>query len=99
MLREIWDTKAEWMIIIDYGNKAGFQSVGDAREYLLRKGRKQVQRVANAVGESAEGESAAESSTAGSTPPLTGTHVVAPVSRTDHGTVIFYGFLRTFFFI
>lgn len=82
MLREIWDTKAEWMVIIDYGNKAGFQCVGDAREYFLRKGRKQVQRVANAVADPVGGEPIAESSTAGSTPALVGTHVVAPVSQT-----------------
>lgn len=80
MLREIWDTKAEWMVIIDYGNKAGFQCVGDARDYLLRKGRKQAQRVANEAADSPEGEPVAESSTTGSTPALVGTYVVAPVS-------------------
>ncbi|KAG8981721.1 37S ribosomal protein S22 [Tulasnella sp. 427] len=66
------------MVIIDYGNKAGFQCVGDAREYLLKKGRKQAQRVPNAAAELVEGEAAAESSVAGSLPSLVGTHVVAP---------------------
>ncbi|KAG8934616.1 37S ribosomal protein S22 [Tulasnella sp. 408] len=78
MLREIWDTKAEWTVIIDYGSKAGFQCVGDARDYLLRKGRKQAQRVANEAADSPEGEPVAESSTTGSTPALVGTYVVAP---------------------
>lgn len=56
-------------IIIDHATKDGFQCVGDARDYLLRKGRKQAQRAHDSLGEPQSSEAS-----------TLGTHVVAPVS-------------------
>ncbi|KAG9013377.1 37S ribosomal protein S22 [Tulasnella sp. JGI-2019a] len=85
MLREMWSTGAEYMIVIDHGTKEGFQYVADAREFLLRKGRQETKHADEPV--DAEAEQHAETSQQGSTPsPVAsadaskrlGSHVVAP---------------------
>ncbi|KAG8739013.1 37S ribosomal protein S22, partial [Ceratobasidium sp. 428] len=42
MVTEIWDSGAEWMVIIDHGTPAGFDSVAQARELLLELGRREL---------------------------------------------------------
>ncbi|CCO29928.1 hypothetical protein BN14_03952 [Rhizoctonia solani AG-1 IB] len=39
MVTEMWQSGAEWMVIIDHGTPAGFDSVAQARELLLDLGR------------------------------------------------------------
>ncbi|KAG8881935.1 37S ribosomal protein S22 [Tulasnella sp. 331] len=85
MLREMWSTGAEYMVVIDHGTKQGFQYVADAREFLLRKGRQENKHADDLV--ELESEPVAESSQQGSIPSRAdslniskrvGSHVVAP---------------------
>ncbi|CAE6441102.1 unnamed protein product [Rhizoctonia solani] len=41
MVTEMWESGAEWMVIIDHGNATGFDSVAQARELLLELGRQE----------------------------------------------------------
>ncbi|QRV83443.1 37S ribosomal protein S22, mitochondrial [Ceratobasidium sp. AG-Ba] len=43
MVSEMWDSGAEWMVVIDHGTPAGFDSVARARELLLDLGRTEVE--------------------------------------------------------
>ncbi|KAG8966561.1 37S ribosomal protein S22 [Tulasnella sp. 419] len=63
ILRQLWDTGAEYIVVIDHGTKDGFKLVGDARQYLLRKGQKELDGSQNAEQQPNE---------------LSGAHVVAP---------------------
>ncbi|KAI0081133.1 Rsm22-domain-containing protein [Panus rudis PR-1116 ss-1] len=42
LLKEIWESGADTIILIDHNSIAGFEAIADAREYLLRKGRKEL---------------------------------------------------------
>ncbi|CAE6470550.1 unnamed protein product [Rhizoctonia solani] len=42
MVTEMWESGAEWMVIIDHGTAAGFESVAQARELLLEIGRREL---------------------------------------------------------
>ncbi|KAF8711656.1 Mitochondrial small ribosomal subunit Rsm22, partial [Rhizoctonia solani] len=42
MVTEMWQSGAEWMVIIDHGTPTGFDSVAQARELLLDLGRKEL---------------------------------------------------------
>ncbi|KDQ14022.1 hypothetical protein BOTBODRAFT_66460 [Botryobasidium botryosum FD-172 SS1] len=70
MLREMWATGADVMIVLDHGSREGFKCVADAREYLLGKGKK-------AINKAAELDSIAEAN-GSSSPSKLGSHVVAP---------------------
>ncbi|KAH7334485.1 mitochondrial small ribosomal subunit Rsm22-domain-containing protein [Rhizoctonia solani] len=63
MVTEMWESGAEWMVIIDHGNATGFDSVAQARELLLELGRR-------------ESDSQPEGPDGSSREP--GSHVVAP---------------------
>ncbi|CAE6495971.1 unnamed protein product [Rhizoctonia solani] len=62
MVIEMWDSGAEWMVIIDHGTTSGFDSVAQARELLLELGRQEL----NSQSEGQEGSRER------------GSHVVAP---------------------
>ncbi|KAG8902132.1 37S ribosomal protein S22 [Tulasnella sp. 403] len=84
MLREVWKTGAEYMVFIDHATKDGFQCIGDARDYLLKKGRKQLDK-ANAQSPESISETSSQQPLGAS--PI-GTHVVAPLEwkgRTEEG--------------
>ncbi|CAE6401210.1 unnamed protein product [Rhizoctonia solani] len=63
MVTEMWQSGAEWMVMIDHGTTTGFDSVAQARELLLDLGRKEL---------SSQVEGSDESKRA------LGSHVVAP---------------------
>ncbi|KAJ1301502.1 hypothetical protein OPQ81_008757 [Rhizoctonia solani] len=63
MVTEMWESGAEWMVVIDHGNTTGFDSVAQARELLLELGRREL---------SAQAEGSSESSG------RLGSHVIAP---------------------
>ncbi|KAF8604014.1 hypothetical protein BDV93DRAFT_492700 [Ceratobasidium sp. AG-I] len=65
MVSEMWESGAEWMVIVDHGTQDGFDSVAQARELLLELGRKEV--TAHTDGSKAEGGTRDA-----------GSHVVAP---------------------
>ncbi|KAG8739333.1 37S ribosomal protein S22 [Ceratobasidium sp. 414] len=63
MVTEMWESGAEWMVVIDHGTPAGFDNVARARELLLELGRCELK---------ARAESSPVEQGAG------GSHVVAP---------------------
>ncbi|CAE6450919.1 unnamed protein product [Rhizoctonia solani] len=63
MVTEMWESGAEWMVVIDHGTTTGFESVARARELLIELGRQEF----NSQSEGPE-ESSRER----------GSHVVAP---------------------
>ncbi|KAF9513878.1 hypothetical protein BS47DRAFT_1343701 [Hydnum rufescens UP504] len=71
MLREMWNTGAETMVIIDNGSEEGFKIVADAREYLLSKGRKSLKLSEATTAQDTEDTNAVFNN-------LPGSHVVAP---------------------
>ncbi|TCD70126.1 37S ribosomal protein S22 [Steccherinum ochraceum] len=40
MVKEMWESGAETIILIDHGTNAGFSNIAEAREFLLKQGRK-----------------------------------------------------------
>jgi len=42
-VKEMWSSGAELLILIDHDTHAGFQSIAEAREFLLRMGRKEFE--------------------------------------------------------
>ncbi|CAL1694264.1 unnamed protein product [Somion occarium] len=42
LLKEIWESGADIIVLIDHSSKAGFEAISEAREFLLRKGRQQL---------------------------------------------------------
>ncbi|KAF8526309.1 Rsm22-domain-containing protein [Hysterangium stoloniferum] len=45
MVKEMWESGADVLVIIEDGSANGFQQVADAREYLLKLGRREVEAV------------------------------------------------------
>ncbi|KAG8683282.1 37S ribosomal protein S22, partial [Ceratobasidium sp. 394] len=43
MVTEMWESGAEWMVIIDHGTPAGFDNVARARDLLLELGRREFE--------------------------------------------------------
>lgn len=69
-------------VIVDYGTKEGFQYVGDARDYLLRRGRKETKAATQAAeNDNSLKHEASTSSTVdqNTNVKVVGSHVVAPV--------------------
>ncbi|KAG9084478.1 37S ribosomal protein S22, partial [Ceratobasidium sp. 392] len=65
MVTEMWDSGAEWMVVIDHGTPTGFDSVAHARELLLELGRRGLEARANNPSSELDA-------------PRLGSHVVAP---------------------
>lgn len=42
IVKQMWDSGAELLVLIDHNTKEGFEAVADAREWLLRQGRKEM---------------------------------------------------------
>ncbi|KAJ3532591.1 hypothetical protein NMY22_g7683 [Coprinellus aureogranulatus] len=42
MVKEMWESGAHTLVLIDHDNKAGFEAIAQAREYLLQLGRKEL---------------------------------------------------------
>ncbi|OSX67019.1 hypothetical protein POSPLADRAFT_1164299 [Postia placenta MAD-698-R-SB12] len=43
LLREIWESGAGVIVLIDHSSREGFENIAEAREYLLHLGRKELQ--------------------------------------------------------
>ncbi|KAJ3487116.1 hypothetical protein NLI96_g3758 [Meripilus lineatus] len=43
LVKEIWESGAEMMILIDHNTTAGYENIAEAREVLLRMGRKELE--------------------------------------------------------
>ncbi|KZS91904.1 hypothetical protein SISNIDRAFT_456089, partial [Sistotremastrum niveocremeum HHB9708] len=42
-VKQMWESGAEYIVIMDHGNDAGFRAVAEAREYLLKVGRLEIE--------------------------------------------------------
>lgn len=65
-IKQMWDSGTEYIVLVDHDTKEGFLAIAEAREYLLKCGRKEVE--AKEQGEIWEDDS------------RRGCYVVAPVS-------------------
>lgn len=43
LVKEIWESGAETIVLIDHNSAAGFEAIAGAREYLLKLGRKELE--------------------------------------------------------
>ncbi|TFK26729.1 3-methyl-2-oxobutanoate hydroxymethyltransferase [Coprinopsis marcescibilis] len=80
LVKEMWESGADTLVLIDHSTREGFDVIGQAREYLLRRGRKEVAAF-EAESLSASGEADAENrapSNIKSTSTPRGSYVVAP---------------------
>ncbi|KAF8308419.1 hypothetical protein DL93DRAFT_1883914 [Clavulina sp. PMI_390] len=80
MLRELWNTGADTMIVIDHATADGFAQVAAAREYLLKKGQ-QPPKTGHSIIEVAPVETDSQSllpAESTEPPSIVGSHVVAP---------------------
>ncbi|EAU92266.1 3-methyl-2-oxobutanoate hydroxymethyltransferase [Coprinopsis cinerea okayama7 len=44
LVKEMWESGAHTLVLMDHNTKEGFESIAQAREYLLRQGRKEVEK-------------------------------------------------------
>ncbi|KAF9015764.1 hypothetical protein BDQ17DRAFT_1341619 [Cyathus striatus] len=76
MVNEMWESGAHTLVIIDHNTKAGLEAVAEAREYLLKMGRKELEVIEESTElESSELEDQAAELKTRSTH---GSHVIAP---------------------
>ncbi|KAH6916649.1 3-methyl-2-oxobutanoate hydroxymethyltransferase [Coprinopsis sp. MPI-PUGE-AT-0042] len=72
LVKQMWESGAHTLVLIDHNTKEGFEVIGQAREFLLRQGRKETEKKeSDTIAETENTETESSSS-------LRGSYVVAP---------------------